>query len=269
MAIGKSFGENNQLQFAMSRRVQRPDYSDLNPFRVFRDPLLYYEGNPNLRPELTQNFVISHVFKGKYTSALNYSKTKDVMTWITGQIDAINTTFESPQNLKNLINYGLSFTGQTDYFKWWNATNFVNVYRNEYNGEGEIGIFSNSMTSFSFNSQNSFKAGKGYSFELNGYLNSKSVYGTGIEKAYYVISIAGQKTLLKDKANVKLLLNDVFQSSQFRQFTRYQNIDMNSHVNVDGRRLILSFSYRFGNPFAIKERKTDNGDIQNRVKWNF
>ena len=122
------------------------------------------------------------------------------------------------------------------------------------------------MTSFSFNTQNSFKAGKGYTFELNGYLNSKSVYGTGIEKAYAVASVAGQKSLLKDKANIKLLLNDIFQSSQFKQVTRYQNIDMNSHVNVDGRRLILSFSYRFGNPFAVKERKTGNDDIQNRVK---
>ncbi|RZK20881.1 MAG: TonB-dependent receptor [Pedobacter sp.] len=266
LALNKPLGEQNQIQFAVSRRVQRPDYGDLNPFRVFRDPLLYYEGNPNLRPELTQNFIISHIFKGKYTTAINYSRTKDVITWITGQVDAINTTFESPQNLKSLTNYGISFTGQTNYFNWWSATNFANVYKNEYEGDGNIGDFVNGLTSFSFNTQNSFKAGKGYTFELSGYFNSKSVYGTGIQKAYHAVSVAGQKMLLKDKASIKLLFNDIFQSSQYKNITRYQNIDMNSHVNVDGRRLILSFTYRFGNPFAMKSRKTGNDDIQNRVK---
>jgi len=266
LMLNKPLGENHQLQFAYSRRVQRPDYGDLNPFRVFRDPLLYYEGNPNLRPELTQNFMINHVFKNKYTIALNYSKTKDVITWVTGQIDNINTTYESPQNLKSLINYGLSFTAQTNYFKWWSATNFANVFKNEYNGDGAIGNFSNGLWSYSFNSQNSFKASKGLSFELNGYYNSKSVYGISTESSYYAISVAAQKTVLKDKGSIKLLANDIFQGSQFRYATRYQNIDMNSHINVDSRRLILSFSYRFGNPTGGKERTRRSQDEQNRVK---
>lgn len=266
LALSKKFSENNQLQFAFSRRVQRPDYGDLNPFRVFRDPLLYYEGNPNLRPELTQNFVISHILRGKFTTSINYSHTKDVITWVTGQIDNINTTFESPQNLKSLTNYGISFTGQMSYFPWWSATNFANVFRNEYQGDGAIGEFKNSRVSFSANSQNSFKAGKGYSFELNAYFNSASVYGFAEEQSYHSLSAAFQKTLFKDKASLKLLFNDIFQSSQYKQITRYQNIDMFSHVNVDGRRLILSFSYRFGNQSATKERKRGSDDIQNRIK---
>ncbi|WP_421941269.1 outer membrane beta-barrel protein [Pedobacter sp.] len=268
VVINKPFGEAHQLQLAYNKRIQRPDYSDLNPFRVFRDPLLYYEGNPYLKPELTQSVMFNYVYKGKYTASLNYSKTKDVITWITGQIDNINTTYESPQNLKNLINYGISFTGQTNYFKWWSATNFFNVFKNEYTGDGAIGNFSNSMWSYSFNSQNSFKAGKGYSFELNGYYNSKSVYGTAIEKGYYAISAAVQKMILKDKGSIKLLANDIFQGSQYRHITQYQNIDMKSHINVDSRRLMLSFSYRFGNSFQTRERKSSNEEEQNRVKGN-
>ena len=266
LAIGKPLGENNQVQLAFSRRVQRPDYGDLNPFRVFRDPLLYYEGNPNLRSETTKNFVLSHILNGKYTSSINYSYTKDVITWITGQIDNINTTFESPQNLKSLTNYGISFTGQTNYFSWWSATNFANIFRNEYEGDGEIGAFNNKKVSFSINSQNAFKAGNGYSFELNGYFNSSSVYGFAIEKPYHAVSAAAQKTLFKNKANLKLLFNDIFQSSQYKHVTHYQNIDMNSHVNVDGRRLILSFSYRFGKSLSPKERKKGSDDILNRIK---
>ncbi|WP_316826326.1 outer membrane beta-barrel family protein [Pedobacter miscanthi] len=266
VALNKTAGENNQFQLAYSRRIQRPDYGDLNPFRVFRDPLLYYEGNPYLTPELTQNIVLSHVFKAKYTTALNYSRTTGVITWVTGQIDTLNTTYERPQNLKSLVNYGISFTGQTNYFNWWTATNFANIYNHVYRGGDESGAFKNSQVSFTINTQNSFKLGSGYSAELNAYFNSKSVYGISTEKAYHSVSAAFQKNLFKDKANLKMLVNDIFQSSQYKQFTRYQNIDMNSHVNVDGRRVMLSFSYRFGNTFNIKERKNGDDDIQNRIK---
>nr|WP_199157984.1 TonB dependent receptor [Pedobacter sp. ASV2] len=266
VTFNKPLGENHQLQFAYNRRIERPDYGDLNPFRVFRDPLLYYEGNPYLRPELTQSFMINHIFKQKYTASINYSRTKDVITWLTGQNDATNTTFESPQNLNSLTNYGIAFTGQTNYFSWWTASNFGNLFMNEYSGDLGQGTFTNRQLSFSANTQNSFKAGKGYSFELNGFYNSKSVYGTATEKAYYAISAAMQKQVLNDKGSIKLLVNDIFQTNQYRQITRYQNIDMYSHIMVDSRRVVLSFSYRFGKQIASRERKSGSEDIQNRVK---
>ena len=266
VTFNKPLGENHQLQFAYNRRIERPDYGDLNPFRVFRDPLLYYEGNPYLRPELTQSFMINHIFKQKYTASINYSRTKDVITWLTGQNDATNTTFESPQNLNSLTNYGIAFTGQTNYFSWWTASNFANLFMNEYSGDLGQGTFTNRQLSFSANTQNSFKAGKGYSFELNGFYNSKSVYGTATEKAYYAISVAMQKQVLNDKGSIKLLVNDIFQTNQYRQITRYQNIDMYSHIMVDSRRVVFIFFISFWKQMASRERKSGSEDIQNRVK---
>ena len=265
--INKPFGHNHHLQLAYSRRIERPDYGDLNPFRVFRDPLLYYQGNPFLKPELVNTFQLSHSFKGKYTTAVNFNHTSDVMTWINGQIDAINTTFEMPQNLNQLINYGISFTASTTLFSWWSGSHFANIFRNEYKGTGAYGAFNSKATSFSFNSQNTFKTGKGYSLELSGIYNGGSVYGISRYKPNYMVSTGVQKNLLKDKATVKLLVNDVFQSKQFREITQYGNIDMKTHTRLDSRRAILSLSYRFGNQNAQKkDRKTGSEDILNRVK---
>ena len=128
------------------------------------------------------------------------------------------------------------------------------------------GTFDNSRWSYSVNTQNSFKVGGGYSFELNAYFNSKSAYGISTENYYWAVSTAMQKNVFGDKGSLKLLFNDIFQSSQYKIVTRYQNIDMNSHVNVDSRRLILSFSYRFGNQKLQKERKNGGDDILKRVK---
>ncbi|MDR6782059.1 outer membrane receptor protein involved in Fe transport [Pedobacter africanus] len=267
MFINKPFGENHQLQAAYSRRIERPDYGDLNPFRVFRDPLLYYQGNPFLKPELINAFQLSHTFKSKYTTALSYNQTADVITWISGQIDDINTTYEMPQNLSRLINYGISFTASTAFFDWWSGTHFANLFRNEYSGNTQNGDFNNNITSYSFNSQNSFKAGKAYSIELSGYYYSGSVYGISSYKANWAVSTGIQKTIWNDKASIKLMVNDIFQSNRYREHTFFQNIDMDTDKRPDSRRAMLSFTWRFGNQnINKKERKTGSEDIQNRVK---
>ena len=265
--VSKPLGSNHLIQAAYSRRIERPDYGDLNPFRMFRDPLLFYQGNPFLKPELINTFQLSHSFKGKYTTAISYNQTTDVITWLSRQIDSLNTTFESPQNLSRLINYGISFTASTTVFEWWNGTHFANIFRNEYKGNVQNNTFNNNTTSFSFNSQNSFKAGKGYTLELSGFYYSGSVYGISEYKGSYVISTGAQKAVLKDKGNIKLMINDIFQSDRYRDQTKYQNIDMYTHKRPDSRRVMLSFSYRFGNQnISKKDRKTGSEDIQNRVK---
>ena len=265
--LGKPLGKDHLLQLAYSRRIERPDYGDLNPFRVFRDPLLFYQGNPFLQPELIHTFQLSHSFRNNYTTSVSYNRTSNVMTWINGQIDALNTTFESPQNLKSLVNYGLSFSASTSFFNWWTGSHFANVFRNEYSGGEASGAFNTKATSFSFNTQNSFKAGKGYSMELNVFYNGGSVYGISRYKGNYMVSGGVQKLIFDRRGTVKLLLNDFFQSKQFRERTQYQNIDMNTHIMLDSRRAILSFSYRFGNQnLSNRERRTGSEDIQNRVK---
>lgn len=265
--INKPIGENHQLQLAYSRRIERPDYGELNPFRVFRDPLLYYQGNPFLKPELINTFQLSHNFKNKYTTAINYNQTSDVMTWMNGQIDEINTTYEMPMNLNRLINYGISFTASTIITEWWTGTHFANLYHNEYQGTGDGGSFNSNATSFNLNTQNSFRAGNGYTMELNALYEGGSVYGISRYKGNYMVSAGVQKLILNEKATIKLTVNDIFQSRQLKGNTLYGNIDMHSYIGFDSRRAILSFSYRFGNQNLVKkERKMGSEDIQNRVK---
>ncbi len=262
VAVNQNLNTNNQVQLSYSRRIERPNYGALNPFRMFRDPSLYYEGNPYLKPELTQNIVFNHVFKSKFTTSLNYSRTTDVITWVTGQNDAANVTYEAPQNLPSLVNYGISFTAQIDYFKWWSGTNFANVFRNEYDLADEY----KKQTSFSINTQNSFKIAKGFTSELNAFYNSASVYGIIKERSYWAVSAAFQKSVLNDKGSIKLAINDIFQTNNYRNDTRYQNINMYSRIWIDSRRAILSFTYRFGKQFESRTRKTGSEDIQNRIK---
>ncbi len=57
---------NDKHQFSLnySRRMQRPYFEDLNPMVRFYDVNYYSAGNPNLKPETSDNIEISYTFNG-------------------------------------------------------------------------------------------------------------------------------------------------------------------------------------------------------------
>ncbi len=194
--------EKQSVQFSYSRRIERPDYSELNPFRFYRDPYLYYTGNPVLFPQYSNSFELSHDFNGKVITALNYSKTDGVITWVANQIDSTNTTYERPQNLRSMSNYGLSCTVNLSIAKWWTGSIFGNLNYNDYKDKD----LNNSIVSYSFNLQQSFLLRKGFSMEVSGTYYSKSIYGIYTSSPYYWLSIGIQKQfLIKTSGQVDVL----------------------------------------------------------------
>lgn len=265
--IGKALDNNHRLQLSYSRRIERPDYGDLNPFRFFRDPYLYFEGNSFLQPELIHSFEVSHTFKNRLTTALSYSYTSNAITWIMSQTDSINTTFVAPRNIRSYVNYGLSFTSVLPVTTWWSSNNFFNIFYNEYNGEVLGGQVQNGMLSYTFNTQHTLQFRRGFSAELSGLYESRSVYGAFVKRSSWLVSAGVQQQVMKKKAMIKLAATDVFRSKRFNRKARYENVDMQEWARLDSRIVTLSFSYKFGkSATGARERKTGSEDINNRVK---
>jgi len=54
--------QKHMFQLNYSRRLNRPSYQDMNPFRNKLDELTFERGNPFLNPEYTNNFQLTHSF---------------------------------------------------------------------------------------------------------------------------------------------------------------------------------------------------------------
>lgn len=265
--INKSIGEDHQLRLAYSRRIERPDYSDLNPFRVYTDPYLYFEGNPFLQPELSHSLELTHTWKGALSTSFAFSYTSDVVNWIIGKIDASEITFQSPQNLTSQVYLGMNVSYSKELFSWWSHTSFANVYWTKYKDDANQYDFENNMVSFSYNTQNSFKLGKGFSAELGGFYRSKSIYGVFITKPMFAVSAGVQKSFLDKKATLKVALSDIFRTHNRTSYGTYDNLQTSQYLKYDNRVLTVSFSYRFGKDnLKTRNREGSNDDIQNRVK---
>lgn len=265
--LNQKLSENHKLQIGYSKRIERPSYWDLNPFRIYIDPFSYEEGNPYLQPAIVNSFELGYSFKSKYHANLTYSRSTDVISNIMGGSATQNMTFLKPENLATFVNYGLSITGSTDFTSWWSGTQFANLFRNEFNVEDKgVGSILKG-TSFTFDSQNSFKLATDWKVELNGVYRSKELSGVFRTKGYYMISLGAKKELMQGKASLNLMVNDIFKSAQYRQSANYGGVKTYNYERPDSRSVILSISYRFGSgPSAEKARNTGGQELKNRIK---
>jgi hypothetical protein len=87
-------GKNN-LGLSYGRRIERPNYQDMNPFQYFLDRFTYREGNPYLTPQFSHNLELSHNYKGQLNTSANYTATTDIINDVLIQNDTTKVTFQT------------------------------------------------------------------------------------------------------------------------------------------------------------------------------
>ncbi len=260
--------EKNQFTMNYGRRIQRPDYKDMNPFYFFLDKYTYQVGNPYLRPQFSHNIELSHTLKGFLTTTLNYTTTKDIINQLIEQDDATNTTFVKAGNLASQQQIGLSVSAGFPITKWWTTNIYMNGFYNEF--EGPINGTQVKLTAPAFmsNLQNIFKFDKGWGGEISGFFMSRTQDGIFTARSMGQMNMAVSKDILKGKGSLRMNIRDPFDWQYFRGSTKYGNVDVDVRNYWDNRTVFVSFSYRFGKPVKGPQnrRKSGAGDEQNRVK---
>ena len=264
--VSYAANKNNQLTVSYSKRINRPSYQNLNPFIFFADSLVFQKGNPNLRPQYTHNFEVSHSFKGKYITTLAYNSTDDVIAQIvkTEGIKMFNTF----DNVAELDNISLSLTAPVKVAKWWNMNVSSTIFNNHYKGFYNADPIDVKTTSFSANMTNSFTISKSVTAELSGFYRHKSVDDLAMLDAFYQMSLGAQKQILKGKGTLRLNIRDPFAWQRFKGTTKYKGIDMTFNSRPDVRQVTATFTYRFGkqNGQNTPRRRTSGSqEEQNRV----
>lgn len=264
--VGYNPTEKNQFSFSYGRRINRPDYEDLNPFLFFLDEYTYGQGNPFLKPMYSHVFEASHTYKQFLTTTLNYSHTKDLFSEIFRQQDF--ATIVSQGNYGIMNDASVSVNAQITVKKWWNMNVYTEGKYNQFKGMlygDDVDIHA---TTFLANINNQFKFNKGWSAELSGWYRTKGIEGQIQIKSLGQLSTGVQKQVLKNKGTLKLNVNDVLKTRNPRGDINFQNTEAKFRQYSDNRTVTIAFSYRFGKPIkGLQKRKTGGaGTEQGRVK---
>ncbi|GAB3273532.1 outer membrane beta-barrel family protein [Larkinella harenae] len=266
--VSRQLDTNNVLNASFSRRIDRPNYQNLNPFRFYLDPYTYQQGNPYLRPQFTNSFQLTHVYKGKFSTSLGYSRTTDVIVQeVPGQIPEENITYVTTDNLATQDNVSLTVSFPVAVTKWWNMQNNVNIFYNKYDSPYLGTQYNVDFVAFNIYTSQNFVLPKGFSAEVFGWYNSKSIYGFYTTQPQGAFGFGIQKSLMNKKATLKLNVNDPFWLNKFQGYAKYQDIDFRIRARWESRIARLTFTYRFGNQNvkAARQRNTSTEAERNRA----
>ena len=261
--------EKNSFVLNYGRRINRPDYEDLNPFILFLDRYTFEQGNPNLQPQFSHNVELSHTYKGFLTTTLNYTATTDIINEVLEQNTDRNETFVKKANIAKQRQYGIAVSAGGQVYKWWSGNVYANVYNNLFEGIVNNDPVKISATTAQFNVSNQFKFGKTWGAEVSGFYRTGGVDGVFRIKGFGMMNMGVSKQILKGKGSLRFNIRDVLYSQKIKGDIKYSNIDASFRQVRDSRQVALGFTYRFskGKMNGSQKRKTGGaGEEQNRVK---
>lgn len=257
--------ENNQFSINYSRRINRPYFRALDPFRWYSNPNTYYAGNPSLQPSFNHNIEFNYIFKNKFSANLYYQRTSnnfDQISFLDGK--EITSTF---YNYYNQDNYGLNLNYTDTFFKIWESNISTSFSYNETQITQFNAVPKNGQ-SFYFSSNNTFQLNKAKTFFL--FLNywqnlpSRDGYTSVRNRGSFD---AGIKMSLVEKAlQINLSVSDIFKQSGYKGDMYFADNTQSFNNYWDARRMTLSITYTFGNQKIKSNNRAINFEEKNRAQ---
>ncbi|MEO8769768.1 MAG: TonB-dependent receptor [Ferruginibacter sp.] len=265
--------ENHKIGISVSRRIDRPGYSDLNPFLFLIDPTTYATGRPGLLPQLTWSYELSYTLKNLNFS-FNYSHTKDNQNITLARFNEVfpnipspeNVTVQVPINLASSDYFGVSISAPIRISKWWNMVNNADIYYQKFNGNFSGTKLNRGKPGADIKTNNSFSFKKGWSAELNGSFNSGGQDGFMVADPQWALSAGMQKTILKNKGTIRINISDIFWTNLPKAVITYDNYIERWHAQRESRVANLTFTYRFGNNKVQVARRRTTGSEEERQR---
>ncbi|RZK55404.1 MAG: TonB-dependent receptor, partial [Pedobacter sp.] len=226
--VQQTLNKNNSINYSFSRRVDRPNYQQLNPFVFYMDPYALDEGNPYLKPQFTYNFEIGYNYKESSLS-FSYADTKDMITQISQQNEVTRIINVIRKNLGRAQTFSANLYVPVKVAKFWRMQNNVSAFLSKFNdGNLEGAKYQASKVAFNFNTNNSITLPQNFSVELGFWLNSPRL--NGVEETtitQYALNAGIQKSLMNKKLKIRLSMDDIFLTNHWEGRLQYQNVNLN------------------------------------------
>lgn len=265
--VTRRINANNTLGFAYSRRITRPTFKDMAPFVIFIDPTTFFSGNPALQPSLSDAIKADYSYK-KYSLSLSYTYEKSPIANFSPTIDSVtNIETLSSTNLQNGKVLAAVLTIPLTLKPWWTISVNVTGVWSRMNAIYKKSPLHIDQKNLNINMAQTFKLPRDLSFELSGFYQSATVFGTYKTAAFGSLDVGVQKKLGKN--NLRLTYSNILNTMKF--YLSINRPDLNLVLRDELRFIFpavrLTYSRSFGNDKlkATRQRSTRSEDERGRV----
>lgn len=287
------------MQLNYSRRINRPNFFQLLPNTDFSDIFNFQTGNPNLKPEFTNSLELTYQKtygekNNTFLATIFGKQTNDLISrYLVRSLGPYGDSVWMSSYINATRSYavGVELVFRNTIAKWWEINYNANLYYSKIEGSAIVPDLANERTSYFIKLNNSFKFGKGWSMQLSGDYNSKSIlplssgrgggrggFGGGgmgggnisttqgyIADNYYVdFGVRKEFKIKNNTATVSANWSDVFSTRQNKVISESSFFYQDSWRRRDPAFVRVNFSYRFGkfdaSLFKRKNNRTESGD---------
>ena len=252
------FHPEHFLQVALSSDKRYPEYWAMQSAISYIDGYSEIHGSPDLRPANTYQLSGTYIFKKRYMLSLFFSHTSDYFAQSPYQSAERLALIYKMQNWNFMRQYGANLHLPFSIGKWYDASfDAIGMYMHErcddfydipFNRKKWVGVLM---------WDNTFKVGKGLSFELNMDYQSPAIQGVFDIHQLFNLNLAAKYSFLNDRATLSVHADDLFDTGAPTTAVRFkgQHFDMdNSFYN---RSVSIRFSYRLGSYKEKKQKQVD------------
>jgi iron complex outermembrane receptor protein len=266
--INHSLSANHDIGFSYSRRIDRPQYDNLNPFQYNLDQYTYEKGNPFLNPQYTNSFEFDYTYKHTINVSLSYSHTDDVITQIILPDNARKSTYQTTLNLNTQDVYNLNVNVPFTFTKWWSGNANLNANYLLIKSKALLGAdLDAGAPAAQFKASQSFQLNKTLRAELATAYQSPQTYAVLKLRAQYWADMGISQSLFAKKASLKFSVSDVFNTRKSSATSLYQSLNFAFHQKNETQIARLTFSYNFGNA-KLKARQHQSGAESEKGRVN-
>ncbi|MDP5201572.1 TonB-dependent receptor domain-containing protein [Flavobacterium sp. DG2-3] len=259
--------DNNTFSLNYGKRINRPRFDLLNPFRIYISSNSYAEGNPFLKPSFSDNFEFAHSYKEILRTSVFVNLITDGYGVLFTSNPETSTQIITRDNYFKSLNYGVGESYSASFAEWWQSENSLYFLGAKTDFIKDINATPSNSLQIDFTTNNTFVLRKNTKLQID--FNYSTPFKSGLYEIGYASSfnIGFKQDLLNKTLQIALLANDIFNTSYLKDFTSVVNGVKQVYSNNESNRFVrLSVIYNFGNKkINVKERNFGNQEERKRV----
>jgi outer membrane receptor protein involved in Fe transport len=283
-----SLGDFDEIQLSYSKRIDRPQNRQLNPYEDRTDSLNIVKGNPNLRPQFHNSLELGFTTLLSKTGLVTnlFYRINDNLISTISTLMPNGVTYSTYQNVSQGSSYGAEFIVTQPIGNWWRLNGTFSFYNSKVEDNGTLGgsresnswrtminsqmtlseglvlqsmVFYNSPSILlqiggGFGGGGGMRGGGGGDFGGGGMFFGGSSTQSKIKELYWM-DVMLRKDFFDGQLSATLRVSDIFNTRKFNTETTANNFSSISKRLMDSRTVNLGITYRLDTKSRLMEQE--------------
>lgn len=266
--IGYEYTPGNVLNVGYSRRIDRPMFVQVNPFRWYHTKYAFTHGNPSLQPSFSHNVEVNYMLKMKWNFNAGYSRITQMFSEV-DFVDPLQHTRETiVDNILDLNVYNVQVSTSYHVWKRWllypqAGISYTQIFSKVDYLQYSAGYFAYA----SLYQQIALDKKRKFLLDLNTYYYAPRSYGVMQFKTLWAQAATLTYAAFDNSWQFSITANDIFRTGAMRYNSIVNETLRERYVYRDQQSvaLIVRYNFKHGRANTKKEKNLSNQEEMNRA----